>query len=138
MARCYSPEHQAYGNYGGRGIAVCAEWHSEDAFTSWVLRNLGPRPAGYTLDRINNDGNYEPCNVRWATRSEQAVNRRSEVILRGSALGIAKLTEDIVREARMRWAAGESQHALAAAFSVSVPTMHKALTRKTWRHVALG
>lgn len=77
MQRCYLPEHVHFRNYGGRGIRVCDEWRDVAAFIGWVEANLGPRPAGMTLDRIDNDGNYEPGNMRWATPSEQRRNQRA-------------------------------------------------------------
>ena len=73
--RCYNPTSESFKDYGGRGIKVCARWlNSFKAF----LADLGPRPSPeLSLDRIQNDKDYEPGNVRWATRAVQSVNRRS-------------------------------------------------------------
>lgn len=74
-SRCYTPSNQAYKNYGGRGITVCAEWlYDFQAFEDWAYSN------GYreylTIDRINNDKGYFPDNCRWATMKQQTNNRR--------------------------------------------------------------
>jgi hypothetical protein len=74
--RCFNPSDESYHNYGGRGITVCEEWLDWVLFRDYIAANLGPRPPGLTLDRIDNDGNYEPGNVRWATYTEQNRNRR--------------------------------------------------------------
>lgn len=76
--RCTNPSYDAYSYYGGRGIKVCDRWL--DSFENF-LEDMGVRPSGMTLDRIDSDGNYEPSNCRWATRKEQVENRLNNVIL---------------------------------------------------------
>lgn len=76
IQRCLNTKLKCYKNYGGRGIRVCDEWRAD---FRCFLEHIGPRPsAGYSIDRINNDGHYEPGNVRWATRAEQNNNQRAK------------------------------------------------------------
>lgn len=75
--RCTNPKCAAYPNYGGRGITVHAAWLLPGGFWAFA-KEIGPKkPPHVILDRTNNDGNYEPGNVRWVTRQESAINRRT-------------------------------------------------------------
>lgn len=80
--RCYNPNNKQFKDYGGRGIKLCDEWlNNPVAFINYVsqLEHYGEK--GYTLDRINVNGNYEPNNLRWATAKEQRRNRRDNHIV---------------------------------------------------------
>lgn len=92
IRRCYNPSYAAYYRYGGRGIEVCARWR--ESFEHFLI-DMGEPPPEKTLDRIDNNGHYEPGNCRWATRKEQGRNQRSNRLLthNGETLSIAEWAE---------------------------------------------
>lgn len=92
-SRCRNHDDVHYQEYGGRGITVCDRWQSFEAF----LADMGERPAGMTLDRIDNDGNYEPGNCRWASAKDQARNRRDNRIIefRGRTQSLATWCDEL-------------------------------------------
>ena len=75
--RCFNPKSLKYKDYGGRGITVCEEWRNDFIkYYEYVSKLPHFNEKGYSIDRINDNGNYEPGNVRWATAKEQANNTR--------------------------------------------------------------
>lgn len=89
MTRCYNENFPGYVHYGGRGISVCEDWHDIRAFVRDLDEILGPCPEGWGLDRTDNDGNYEPGNVRWASRSMQNRNKRYGVNVSSPYRGVS-------------------------------------------------
>ena len=77
LQRCNNPKNRSFKYYGAKGITFCERW----LFFENFFADMGTRPIGTTLDRIRNDGNYEPSNCKWSTRKEQARNRRSNVLI---------------------------------------------------------
>jgi hypothetical protein len=92
LDRCRNPNNGAYANYGGRGIKVCERWQK---FSNFLI-DMGHRPAGHSLERIDNDKGYEPSNCRWATRDDQSKNRRNNRWL--TFLGRTMVVSDWARE----------------------------------------
>ena len=92
ITRCTQPSHMHYANYGGRGITVCARWR--ESFANFYA-DMGDRPDGHSLDRVDTNGNYEPGNCRWATHKQQQNNMRSNVLVEheGRAMTIAQFAD---------------------------------------------
>lgn len=96
IRRCHDPRVKGYDNYGGRGISVCNQW--VDFWT--FVADMPPRPSPkHTLDREDNNGNYEPGNVRWATKSQQMHNTRFNVRL--TAAGKTQIAEDWIKQQQL-------------------------------------
>jgi hypothetical protein len=96
IQRCHNPANERYGYYGGRGIRVCEEWEDFAMFRDWALK-AGYR-EGLTIERLDNDGDYEPGNCTWTTRQRQARNRRTNRFL--TAFGEVKTVADWAEDPR--------------------------------------
>lgn len=115
--RCMNPRNDKYQWYGGRGISICQRWMEYQNF----LADMGERPAGTTLDRIDNDGPYSPENCRWATQTEQTRKQKKNV-----------LSEELADKMRTDRAAGMTFKQLGEKYGVDKTTAHRCCTRQTW------
>ena len=93
--RCHNPKVKSYKDYGARGIRVCDDWNRSDGFEAF-MRDMGPRPDGYQIERRQNDGDYEPSNCFWALRSVQVANKRNNRTL--TAFGRTQTLAEWARE----------------------------------------
>lgn len=115
--RCLNPNSDKFKWYGGRGISICERWNSFANF----LADMGERPSGMTIDRICNDGNYEPSNCRWATQLDQTRKQAKNV-----------LTEATAMQLRKDRAAGMNYKELGDKYGVSKTTAHRCAVGITW------
>lgn len=124
-ARCYNTKTKQYKDYGGRGIVVCDRWRND--FLAF-LEDIGPRPSkAHSIHRIDNDGNYDPSNCKWATRKEQAFRRRNTryIEYKGKKLTLLEIRQLIPREQQ----AEISDYALADRIFNAKWDVMKALTK---------
>jgi hypothetical protein len=120
IQRCRNQKNKSFKHYGGRGIIVCERWKTAANF----IEDMGPRPEGMTLERINNDRGYEPGNCKWASPAEQTRNNRQ-----------TKLTKHQVHRIReFKWA-GASAKELAVLFDVTKSTIFKICAQTTWKDI---
>jgi len=122
--RCNNPKASGYKRYGGRGITVCERW--QNSFVDF-FEDMGARPSSlHSIDRENNDGNYEPGNCRWATAAQQGQNSSN-----------AKLCMDDAREIRWLHDVGHvSMPNIARAFMVGVTCVWSVIHHRTWKESA--
>lgn len=118
--RCYNPNHSNYKNYGGRGVTVCDEWRKGfSQFREWAIPLWGP---GLQIDRIDNDGNYEPANCRFVTRKENCRNKRTNV-----------LNPALVREIRAwHWMGVKNYAEIGRRVGVSPQVVHNVIVGGQW------
>jgi hypothetical protein len=128
LQRCSNPSRSDWPRYGGRGITVCQRWRRFENF----LADMGTCPAGLSLDRVNNDGNYEPGNCRWATFEQQMSNRRATG---GELHWNAKLTVNDVIAIRRLAREGLTHRALGAMFGVSHENIGLIVRNQEWRRL---
>ena len=117
LQRCNNPKSKYYKNYGGRGIKVCNRWLKLENF----LVDMGKSPEGLILDRINNNGNYEPDNCRWTDRKTS--NRNSRLV----KLSIKKVTE-----IRKLYSEGYKQRKIAEKFNICNQHVSRIINNKRW------
>lgn len=109
-ARCNRPKHPKYNRYGGRGIKICKEWESIEAFAKWALKNGWEE--GLSIDRIDNDGDYTPQNCRWVSISKNSRKKST-----------TKITFEQAKHIRKRAQKGECGYELAKEYNVTHGTV---------------
>lgn len=127
-ARCLNPNYHGYHRYGGRGITICQEWKSFQVFRDWAFSS-GFRPE-LQIDRINNDGNYEPSNCRWVSPITNANNKRDSIIIpNGKSVSyIAKIIGITPSALRARMRSG-----MPIEIAITLPKIPNGYARKTFK-----
>ncbi len=127
--RCKSPSSPDYPTWGGRGISVCSEWDDYAIFRQWAIANGYKK--GLTIDRKDSNGNYEPNNCRWLTRSEHGKIQTPHG-KKGTEHHLAKLTEQDVKTIRT---SNKPATHMAEKYGVSKWTIFDVRKRRTWAHI---
>ena len=123
--RCFNPNVLNYHNYGGRGITMYEPWvNNFPLFEEYILANLGKKSKGYSIDRIEVDGNYEPGNLRWASRPIQNQNQTTTV-----------LNEELVRYIRAQRDSGAKCSDVAKELNLKFQTVWGAWSNKSWKNI---
>jgi len=123
MRRCYAKKNKSYGIYGLLGITVCDEWHNQQTFMRWALQS--DYKDHLTIERIDNNGNYEPSNCTWIPKSLQVRNSKK-----------AKITEQIAEEIRIRYAAGGiTTYELAEDYPITASTVQRIIKGEYWKPI---
>ncbi|MET3998844.1 hypothetical protein [Marinobacterium sp. MBR-109] len=116
--RCLNPDCKDYPNWGGRGITICNEWMDFNNF----LRDMGEKPKGMTLERVNNDDDYKPGNCIWASRTAQSRNRR-----------YTKMSAEQAAELKADREAGMTYPVLSEKYGISISHAHRIASGDSWR-----
>lgn len=132
LSRCRNRDDKSYANYGGRGIRVSKRW---DLFTTF-LEDMGRCPAGFQIDRIDNDGGYERTNCRWVSRKDNCRNKRNSHMVLFSGLSL-NCCEWSARSGFPAWTvANRINRGWSAKRAITTPVRHFKKTKRTFKHVS--
>ena len=132
--RCYNPNNQDYGRYGGRGIQMYEPWINDfTGFYIWIRDNLGLRPSPkHSMDRINNDGNYEPGNLRWALQYQQVHNSSGKVFTEEDIVNVRKRFSERTTTVR------EFVEKIIEEYNCSKTTVYDIIYNMTWTQLDIN